>query len=163
MLVIRAGSSVDLPFIMDSWQKGYRYGSSFGRSGMMNSVFYIGHRRVIESLLPESLILVAALEEDPSIIVGYAVIGAHDASPILHWCHVKEPFRRRGIASLLFGAANFPPKLKGVVLSHASDDWYKFLRSKFPDAVYDPYRQFWPAESSRAPSPGAGTLPLVAG
>lgn len=150
---IRHAQEDDKGFVFKTWLKGYRYGSSIGRSGMRNAVFYKQHHRAIEAILnrPGAETLICHLPDDPGIILGFLVY----EPGCIHWCHVKENFRRRGIATQLVQNAGFPQTLEGVELSHVSDDWYEFLKAKHPGAVYVLHRQFWRRDPEGVP---AGSL-----
>jgi GNAT superfamily N-acetyltransferase len=148
-IATRPAVADDLAFVFSTWLKGYRYGSSFGRGGMRNSVFYPAHREILEAILGREAtdVLIASVADTPGIDVGYLVYEPN----VLHWLYVKESFRRRGIARMLLLAAGFQPPLKGVEISHVSDDWYRFLKQRAPGAKYNPYRQFWPNDRCASP------------
>jgi hypothetical protein len=146
MFVIREGRLDDRGFVLSTWLKGYRYGSSFGRR-IRNGIFFRNHHALAEEALSRSVVLVATLEDDPNVIVGYVVVEPGEPSTI-HWLHVKEPFRRNCVAVTLLGATGLPPDLKGVEYSHASDDAFGFLQRRFPEATYNPYRFFRPSDSA---------------
>lgn len=138
---IRQGTADDLGFVFKTWLKGYRYGSSIGRSGMRNAVFYREHHRAIEAILqrPGAQTIISHLPDEPNIILGFLVY----EPGTIHWCHVKENFRRQGIARQLVQHAGFPVDLSQTEISHVSDDFYEFLKAKCPGAVYVLHRQFW--------------------
>lgn len=154
-LITRPGTSADYPCVLSSWLKGYRYGSSYGRA-QRNGVFFPDHQAIALDILarPTAQLLVACLEDMPTTIAGFLV---HERStpPVLHWVYVKDSLRRHGVASMLLRAAALPHDLAGVELSHASDDWYGFLKQARPLAVYRHSRQYWPggegAPSARTP------------
>ncbi len=143
-VTIRLGTISDRPFVLASWLRGYRYGSSYGRA-QRNWLFFPTHHAVADEILDRGAthLLVAHVPNDPSVIVGFLV---HEGQTVLHWVHVKENFRRYGIARALIEAAGLPRDLKGVELSHVSDDWFDIRKTKCPESVYLHARQFWAAD-----------------
>ena len=117
----------DRAFVLSSWLRSYRYGSSFGRS-FRNAEFFPGHHDVAERVLARSSTVVAHLPDSPGVILGFLV---HEPA-VLHYVYVKEQFRRLGIAWTLLAAAHLPAAFR---YTHATDDWQR-LRSRFPSASY---------------------------
>jgi hypothetical protein len=139
-LYIRPAEAGDVAFIMATWLRGVHHGSTIGRR-IPAGIFFPEHHRVVELILarPGTHTLVASLTDAPDVIVGYLVFEL--ATPTLvHWCHVKQQFRRMGVASRLLGSSLLPDKLKGVQVSHVSDDWFAFWRRSFEDPPFNPYR-----------------------
>lgn len=134
---IRAGLEDDRDFILATWLRGYRHGSSFARR-IRDGIFYRHHHPIATALLSRSNVLVAHDPEAPAVIYGYLVWepGA------VHWSYVKEDFRRYGIATALLYASSLPKNLKGIEITHGSDSWWAHVQRKYPEAVYNPYRAF---------------------
>jgi hypothetical protein len=90
--------------------------------------FYKGYHPVITALLKRSTTRVACLKESPDVILGYSVY----EGPKLHWVHVKEAWRKFGIAKLLL------PKDFNTV-SHKTSMGERILKQKYPNVKYDPF------------------------
>jgi hypothetical protein len=127
---LRDANEADFPFIYSTWLKGLRYGND--AFGMIDQQAYFDkYHQVIEKILaaPSTYILVACLSDDPSTILGYSV---REGTDTLHYVHVKDAFRRFGIAKELC-----PPDLKRV--THVTKVGWSILKEKFPKAVFDPF------------------------
>lgn len=95
---IRLAVPADLSFIYSSWLNSYRSDSGIGRS-TRKSIFFKEYNRVIDGILsdPFTRILVACLPDESNVICGFLAF----APGTLHYCFVKEDFRRFGIARSL--------------------------------------------------------------
>ena len=102
-VAIRQPTPIDVNFIYATWLRSYRYGSAFGRS-IQNSVFFPSYNRRIDRILLNSTTLIACLDEDPKVIVGYLI---HDDEAI-HYAFTKEVFRELGIFKKLLAAMPKP-------------------------------------------------------
>lgn len=116
---IREVTGEDIPFIYATWLESYRYDSNFGKSHR-NNVFFNDYPRVIDLLLNESDVFVAASKDDANIIYGYLV---RQNPSTLHYAFVKGPFRRWGIFSNLLDHA-FPIKENQITYTHKT---YTFI------------------------------------
>ena len=124
----------DEAYIYDSWLKNYRI------PGCPQPIYYIGHRKVINSLLKnrDTEIIVAHLYGAPELIFGYAVVNKQ--KNILHWVYVKNNYRGHGIAHNLLDELdwNMP-----VFFTHRwSDTWIERRVQddpKYVNLVYNPY------------------------
>jgi hypothetical protein len=127
---VRDAKELDFPFIYSTWLKGLRFGNDVYGLIEQNSYFTNFHK-VIEAILarPDTFIMVACLKDDPDTILGYSVRGADDT---LHYVHVKQAFRRFGIARELT-----PTKIKRV--THITRAGWAILKEKYPKAVFDPF------------------------
>lgn len=119
------------PLVFATLLKSYFHGSPWSKH-VPRDVFFARHHAVVERLLASSSLRVAHLEDDPAVILGYALV----APPTLHYVYVKPSFRRFGIArALLDDLARFRD------YSH-----YTFaLRDLDPHLTslhYNPYRAF---------------------
>lgn len=102
----------DAAFIADSWLRSYRKSADH----IPGPVYYAEHRHVIEGLLPKCTVQIAHHAEDVHQILGWCAvqrIALQSGNSVwaLHYCYVKQPFRRLGIASRLLaglvGAGDF--------------------------------------------------------
>lgn len=104
-IAIRDALQEDINFIYATWLRSYRSGSSIGRQAR-NTVYYREYNKVIDHLLNSSTIKVACLDDDPLIILGYAVFDRDN----IHYIFVKEAFRRLGIARRLVESSLILPE-----------------------------------------------------
>lgn len=113
--ILRPAQATDIAFIYSTWLNSYRTDSDLGKS-CKKSVFFNEYKEVIDNILSNSgtEILVAALPNDESVILGYLVYQA-TPSICIHYCFIKESFRRFGIAKEL---VNSLPKQNSYVISH---------------------------------------------
>lgn len=126
---IREASESDFPFIYATWLKGLRFGNDVYGLIEQESYFRNQHR-ILEIILhrPDTEINVACLVEDPGTILGYAILG----DKMVHYVHVKQAFRRFGIAKELC-----PKDIQRV--THVTKMGWNILKEKFPKAIYDPF------------------------
>lgn len=100
-IVFRNAKPEDLPLIYSSWLKSYR-DSDFARS-MTDTVYFKGHRQVLEGLVARCMNFVACDAEDPDHIYGWICASKNaDGSVTLHYVYVKHAFRGMGIGKRLF-------------------------------------------------------------
>ena len=121
----------DKNFIYASWLRGLYYGDA-GFKDVPKDVFMQHYHDVLERILesPTIKVKVACLQDDHSVILGYAVVS--DVSPTLYWVFVKAPWRKIGIAKSLI-----PEDLKTV--THMTALGKSILKKKYPAVVYNPF------------------------
>jgi hypothetical protein len=98
--IIRDAVETDLPFVFSTFLRGLFYGDPRMKE-TPKQAFMEQYHRVLEHILslPTVQVKVAALSDDPSVILGYAIIGGEGA--VLHWVFCKSAFRKIGIAKNL--------------------------------------------------------------
>lgn len=129
-VALRGAEESDFPFIYSTWLKGLRFGNDV--FGLIEQESYFKHyHRAIEVILarPDTHIQVACLTEDPNTILGYSVLGDEDT---VHYVHVKQAFRRFGIAKELC-----PKAIKRV--THVTKVGWAILKEKHPTAIFNPF------------------------
>lgn len=136
-------------FIYATWLKSFRYGSYFAKK-IKNEIFFKHHHIVVENILShkDTSVLVASIEDDPDLILGYLVM----APKIIHYIYVKDTFRNFGVARSLFKSNE--TNLNECQFTHwtfACDDFMgRFIRGadgnkltaqepKWPGLSYNPY------------------------
>lgn len=139
-VVYRAPTPADTSFIFNSWLKSFRSNSEWARA-MPPAIYFDNHKRVVDRLLKECGVLVAANPEDPEQIFGYAVYQATAGNvTILHWLYVKHTYRRLGIGGEIFRTVReltrHKPELP-VVGTHYTSLW-NVLADKWR-LVFNPY------------------------
>jgi hypothetical protein len=128
---VRVGTVQDHDFVYATWLRAFRT-SAFAH-GIRTSVYFAGQHRRVATILarPGTTVLIAAPDGDDLTILGYAVIEGHT----VHWVHVKEAFRRFGLARALLAGLpetfRFSHRIGGLVES--------LIREHAPHAIYDPY------------------------
>lgn len=102
---IRTAVPKDIPFIYSTWLQSYFEDSSLGGSIDRSSIYYENYKLVIDHILASktSNTLIACLNNDPDVILGYLVKESNTA----HYCFVKESFRKLGVAKSLFSKDGF--------------------------------------------------------
>lgn len=97
LVTVRGYLPEDKNFILATWLRGLYYGDSV-YSNMKKQAFMENYHVVAMSVLntPQINIRVACLKEDPSVILGYAVLAATPNA--LHWVFVKKSWRNIGLA-----------------------------------------------------------------
>lgn len=105
---IRSATKDDKNFILKSFLLGLYYGDTWF-SKIPKRVFMDNYKRVAEAIFYRNLssIKVACLIDDPTVILGYAIL--NPTEEVLHFVYVKggkregfkEGWRRKGIATKL--------------------------------------------------------------
>lgn len=129
-MIIRQMLDSDVNFILSTWLKSYYEElKRNGNKGVIypkDDVFFQGHQNRIKEALKRSTCLICTTQEDESQICGWIVFEPET----IHFCYVKNPLRRFGVAKKL--------------LSHASARSYshhtKYSRYLNMGLAYDPYK-----------------------
>jgi GNAT superfamily N-acetyltransferase len=117
-LAVRAPNVKDIDFITNSWLESFRDG--YFVSTVPNRVYYNQHHKIMEKLLPRSVVLVACNEKDPDHLYGWICAEVMDQHLILHYVYVKDSLRRFGIAKKLiqYLMKNLPVAQDRLVTTH---------------------------------------------
>lgn len=110
-IVHRPAKPSDVPFVFDSWLRSFRLAHAAGPIPM--DMYYPVYRRVLERLLARPGVEVLLAEfAGVDVIFGYLVHErgyrrprSDEATPLVHYCYVRESSRQQGIAAGLFAAA----------------------------------------------------------
>jgi GNAT superfamily N-acetyltransferase len=89
----------DEPFIYATWLKGLYFGNAWFRK-ISQDAYFNKYREVVKHLLSSATTVLAVLEEDPDVIVGYCVSAPNveGNGSTVHWVYVKQAWRAKGIA-----------------------------------------------------------------
>lgn len=119
----------DEPFIYATWIQGYQGGQKWFRK-TPRKIFWEKYKPVIEILLKTQSTKIACLQKEPDVIIGYSVF----KEDLVHWIHVKENWRKIGIAKDLL-PANFSQ------VSHLTHVAYEILytQRKYPHIIFNPF------------------------
>jgi hypothetical protein len=102
---IRPAGKADEAFIYDTWLTGVKRGT-YEAKRIRDRTYYTRRHALIERILARGAIaLIAHPTGDPDTILGCVVAETGQDRPLLHWCYVKLPWRRLGIATALILAA----------------------------------------------------------
>lgn len=133
-ILLRPANSEDVGFIFNAWLKNFR-NSEFAND-MPNEIFFSEHHKVIERLLQQYDVVIAANQEDPSQIYGFICAGYTEGVFTLHYVYVKHTFRKMGIAEALLNSFNHDPDC-AAIYTHKSRS-AKHLAKKY-NFIYHPY------------------------
>ncbi len=134
---VRPMTEFDYDFILDSWLKNFR--KSPGSMTWETQSFYEFHRPRVRKLLLNSTTLVAHPSEDQEHLLGYVTY----APGVLHYCYVKDTFRRMGVARELFRHAELG---KDCEFTH----WTEYMTGilNFNKTLKFRYNPYWVKESA---------------
>lgn len=94
--------AADVPFVMDTWSKGWRVSPWAGT--IPNNRFHEIIRETIAGLLARGAVIeVACARHDPDKILGFICTEKLADGVACHWLYVKDPFRRMGLGAELIG------------------------------------------------------------
>lgn len=104
--ILREPRDSDMDLVIGSWLRSYRKHAPL----TLDSIYYPGQRKIINDIMINSnnRLLVCASSEYDDAVLGWCC--ADPVRQILHYCHVKEPFRRLGIATMLLDVLGLNPK-----------------------------------------------------
>lgn len=146
-VVLRPVRSDDVALITNSWLTSYR--DSCHVWGVPDRSYYWCEHKVLEHLIPRSAVVVACLEEDPNVILGWiAYEMAEDGVMVLHYLYVKKHFRGMNIAKRLFQEVWKIEEEPGAVVftSRTKHSWSiytnKLKEMDSPIWVYNPYLRY---------------------
>lgn len=132
-LAVRPMRESDIELITDSWLKSYREGNY----GVPHDEYFETQRRVIKALFRTSKVAIACDPDDADQVYGYIVWQPRAAGKsLLHWCFVKQPFRRFGVFRRLLSVAD--PSGDGLLLTHRSIH-HEQLKSAGLNIKYAPF------------------------
>jgi len=125
---IRAATGLDLNFIYATWVKSF-WSDSECHKGISAESYFKTYPKVIDHLLSISKIAIACDNSAPEVFYGYMVA----EPPIIHYCFVKEGFRRFGIMRSLMQRLEC-----GKIFTHRTGELKQILRNH-PEYSFNPY------------------------
>jgi GNAT superfamily N-acetyltransferase len=133
-VTLREMVDADRNYVLSSWIRSYAGKSREARDYTDRGAFARDYSPVVQALVARSRVLIAALTEEPDIIVGWAAVEGET----LHYVLVKPRWRQLGVARwLLADFAALP-----VAYTHTTSD---SMRCPVPETwTYRRYR-IWPA------------------
>ena len=135
---IRKAQKSDIPFITSSWLRSNRDG--FMVRSVPNTVYYYKHHKILESLLPRGIVIVACNEEDPDQILGWCCAEVLDTALVIHYIYIKQPFRRFGIASRMIALLKQTEQPPAIMVTHSNPMVRPLIKER--KWVYNPYLLF---------------------
>lgn len=94
--------------------------------------------------------VIACDGDDPNYFYGWIAGDMSEATPVIFYVYVKEPYRRTGIARRLFEALGVDPAMRFVYVCEPAHDKHALLR-KVPSSRFNPNEVRYPKESRRRP------------
>lgn len=130
LTLIRDMDSGDFNLVKSAFLKGLYYGDSWF-SFMPKSIFMDNYKNIADALIlsQKNKVRVVALKDEPSVILGYAILSKDDKT--VHWVFVKKSWRGQGIARALL-----PSSIEAA--THLSTVGRQ-LMSKLPLCVFNPF------------------------
>ena len=128
---IRLSTYEDKNFILSTFLRGLYYGNSWFKL-IPKDIFMKNYKVLANELVngKKTIIKVACLKEDPSVILGYSILSLDQR--VISWVFVKSAWRGNGIAKSLL-----PDNPNSV--SHLTGLGYELL-SKFENKpIFDPF------------------------
>lgn len=125
---IRDKDLSDEAFIIVSFLKALYYGKTW-YSKIPKDIFMDNYKHIAKILFDKGTIKVACLKEDPSIIIGFAILSGNNE--ILHFVYVRKNWRNIGVAKSLI-----PSTIKAV--THLTPTGESLL-PKLTNAVFNPF------------------------
>jgi len=92
----------DTDYIYSSWLNHNYYSNPYF-THMPQDLYFKEYSKEINKIIKNPLaeITIAVLEEDPNMIIGYAVTTGTDT---LNWVYVKKDYRNKGVAKFLLAS-----------------------------------------------------------
>ena len=128
---LRQACDADTNFVLNSYLRCRRHDRA--TTLITNAVFFPAEERQFKAVLGRATTVVACAADDPDQIYGWLTYEMAADVAILHFCYVKHPFRRFGIAAKLVAAATSLANASlPVVITHTA-------RAVPPQYLYNPY------------------------
>lgn len=159
-IAVRYANELDIDFITSSWLKSFRDG--YFNATVGNDVYFNQHHKILERLIPQSVVLVACNANQPSQIFGWMCFQVVDRHLVLHYVYVKDFFRKMGVARRLFNYVMASDELdlikNRVLTTHQTFKSKNFIKGdrkrgmraygdRHPEHpitwLYNPYMLFW--------------------
>jgi hypothetical protein len=134
-VVIRQAVEADVPFIFNSWLKSYRASCR----SISNPVYFEFQHKTIEALLKRCQVQVACNATDANQLYGYIVYEQIDGVLVVHYCYIKDAFRRIGLLPKLAAGLDVSA---GGFYTHDTRGAAKLLASGKLKFMYNPYLAF---------------------
>ena len=149
-ILIRPATRGDIPLITDSWMKSFRR-SDFARDIPGREYQYF-HHKILEQVIPDGRVLVACNAEHTDQLLGWICFDTYDDVFIVHYVYVKQRYKGRGLARLLYDSARSRcPQQNRLCYTHRppvfrakNEDGRRWLDDKLREMgfVYQPYALF---------------------
>lgn len=145
-ITIREVCEDDVALILNSWLKSYR--NSPGITTCPNDIYFsetMGQKAKIMKLLAECDTSVACDPNDPSQVYGWATWELMpDTTSVIHYCYVKQSYRRQGIARALASHAGAAPGTP-FWITHTTPV-IDALRKAGINCIYNPFVELYERE-----------------
>lgn len=125
--LIRKAIPEDIPFITNSWLKSYRQSGDVKM--IPNNQYFHYQHKMVEHLVPKSIVLVAADKDDMGIIKGWICAEVIPNALLLHFVYVKNDYRRMGIGSALLRFIEEYEQPPVVITTHSTLCLHDFMES----------------------------------
>lgn len=137
-LQIRKAGRADIPFITSSWLESFRNAPMV--RGVPNSIYYHYHHKILEEVLPRSVVLMACNAEDTDQLVGFICAEVFEKSLVVHYVYVKQAFRRLEVAKRMLQTLIDSEKPELIQYTAKTPSIFEFERKlKDQGMVYNPY------------------------
>lgn len=123
----RPPTTDDAAFIMSAWLSGQR--KQGDRVFMTNDVYYDGEKKRVTQLLSRARVVIICEPEEPSHIFGFLAYSNLTKADlfILHYAHLKKPYRKLGIMKALIGEL-FPRAGRDeIAITHVNETMWKIM------------------------------------
>ena len=133
---LRPPKTEDSSFIYSSWLKSYR-NSNYAKD-QCNAVFFENHKKVINSILDKSMMVVVCSQEDDNHVFGYTIYEYLAGDNLLiHYTYIKHTYRKMGIAKKMIQSIR---KSQNPILSSHYTSICKIIKNHI--IIYDPSRMY---------------------
>lgn len=147
-VILRTVKLSDLKYITNSWLESYRRAPAV--TAVPNKSYYRFQHLLIEHLIPDSRIIVAAGKSEPDRIYGWLVSEYTAPTLTLHYVYVRLEARNYGLGSALITeafrqASQQRTKPNQVIWTHQTQSGRRFMESFGPRLLsplpyeYNPY------------------------
>lgn len=125
-VLVRLASSPDSALVYSTWMRSYADQNKDQHRGIL----YKSHRKIIRNLMEKSVTVMAVMDDDPNQIFAWMCGIRTKTGPLLvHYCYVKDAFRRLGLAKLLLGY--FEHRSGEPIICSHKGYVYKSLRDRY--------------------------------
>lgn len=111
--------------------------------GVPDRIYYYQHHKVLEEVIPRSIVLVACADDNPDQILGWICAETvNGPALVIHYVYVKYAMRKWGIAKQLVQLLQASEQPVAVFHTHRTKAGKSIVLDKKLGWIYNPYLLF---------------------
>lgn len=140
-IAYRIADALDRPFVVSGWSASYRTSHTAGLIAMddWENVMHAQIAKVLDRPTTTTLVAFDPNEMDRvADLAGFLVFDRAGLSPLVHYCYVRGPRRKNGVARGLFRIARIDPTKPFMYTCTTATSYHVVKAGKIPLARWEP-------------------------